>query len=197
VIRLSAAFLKTPPVTGPVVGPAFRPGAPRAGRQNTCDLSHPPPPRLRRTSSHSTHGEIVAFVLVSSTALHAGLPRPALHGPVRGTRQSRKTFSGSHPKNVVNKMLVLPNNRFAFNALQPPAGTGILCLPSRRIGRRWRATRAPRWRHTARAVFLREDRMFLTMPLALSDKRILVLPARPNILRPRFWDESPFSTNDK
>jgi len=58
-------------------------GTPRGGRPNTCDLSH----------SHSTHGEFVAFDLVSSTALHAGLPQPALLGPSRGTRQNRKAVT--------------------------------------------------------------------------------------------------------
>jgi hypothetical protein len=52
------------------------------GTTNTCDLSY----------YHSTHGEIVAFVLVSSTALHAGHLRPALFGQVRGTRQNRKDY---------------------------------------------------------------------------------------------------------
>jgi hypothetical protein len=51
-------------------------------------------------------------------------------------------------------------------------------------------------RDTARAVFLREDRLFVTMPLALSDKRILFLPARHDVLRPRFWDENQLILSD-
>ncbi|GEM_PF-3240897 len=118
-------------------------------------------------------------------------PRQALDPKGRQKCRKNKPQNGSHPQIVVNKMPVLLDKRFAYNALQPPAGAGILCLPSRRIGQRRRATRTPRWRHTARAVFIREDRLFVNMPLALSDKRIPFLQARPNILRRRFWDENP------
>jgi hypothetical protein len=102
-------------------------------------------------------------------------------------KRQRKDKRGSHPENVVTSALEKKFNSRAFNALRPPAGAGIFRLPSRRIGQRWRATRAPRWGHTARAVFPWEDRLLVNLPEAQCDKRILYFP---NDIRPRFWEES-------
>ena len=90
-------------------------------------------------------------------------------------------------------MAVSRHNNSAFRPLQPQGDTGVFCPPLWRTAQRWRGTRAPRWCHTARAVFFGEDRVFVSMLLASSDKRILCFPANPNIPRPRFREESPKS----
>jgi len=77
----------------------------------------------------------------------------------------------------------------AFNALQPTARPVILAPPLRRIGQRWRATRAPQGCHTAQAVSSWGSRLPFKLPLAQSDKRIVVSSLMPNIHLPRFREE--------
>jgi len=87
---------------------------------------------------------------------------------------------------------MLPNS-CALNALRPTAHAGILPILGRRIGQRWRATRAPAGRHTARATFPREGRQTFGLPVASCAKRIGSVSVRSTILQPTFWDENHLS----
>ena len=109
----------------------------------------------------------------------APMARPRKRGDAAhqdGSGAPRVGDCGSPPKELPAEYMVLAPNNIAFNALQPTAGTGIFPRPSRRTGQRWRGDTAQQWSHTTWAVFPREDRLFVTMPLAPCDKRIFCFP---------------------